>query len=292
MSPTHPARLSSTAVEIAESLYQHRLLSTRQIHDLHTPDASMQWAGRLLARIRQAGLADNVRQPGGTGLWYLTPAGAQAVETIGNRAEDRRKLTTPAQAAGPLQQHTLAVNDIGIAFVNAARARGHRCGPFSWRHEIAHPIGSLRGQRRREVVIADALLTYELIDGDQTSFHYRFLELDRTTLPTDALATKLTRYARLYHHTGQTGTEPLWTERYTVFPAVLVALTNERRARLEQRRRTVLAICADDRHLRESPEVQVAICLADDLDQHGPFAPIFRTAGNRRADTDWLGNPA
>ncbi len=37
-------RLGPTAVTVIESLNQHRLLSTRQIHALHMPQASLRWA--------------------------------------------------------------------------------------------------------------------------------------------------------------------------------------------------------------------------------------------------------
>lgn len=75
--------------------------------------------------------------------------------------------------------HTLAVNDVGIAFVNAARERGDECGPLAWRHEIAYPITARRNRRPGDIVIADALLTYTQQCPDRTlSVHQRFIELD------------------------------------------------------------------------------------------------------------------
>ena len=51
--------------------------------------------------------------------------------------------------------------------------------------------------------IADALLTYQRNEPDcGASFHYRFIELDRATIPVDTVAAKLARYAGLYRHTG------------------------------------------------------------------------------------------
>ncbi len=80
--------------------------------------------------------------------------------------------------------------------MRAARARGDECGPLAWRHEIAHPIGPAPGRRTPEQLIADALLTYQRNQPDgTTSFHYRFIELDRATMPVDDLAAKLARYA-------------------------------------------------------------------------------------------------
>lgn len=140
-----------------ECVYQHRLLSTAQLHALYRDGLALRRTQRALGAMEAVGWLASVRQPGGMKLWFVTQAGAEAVETIGNRAELRRKLIAPAQAAGPLQQHTLAVNEVGVAFVRAAREHPpDEFGPLGWRNEIAHPIGS----RRSEVVIADAELRY------------------------------------------------------------------------------------------------------------------------------------
>lgn len=293
------ARLGRSAVAILESLYQHRLLSTVQVHELHTPAASPQWTRRVLVSLRQAGLVDVTRAPHGLGLWYATERGADAVETIGGRAEQRRKIIRPEQAAGPLQAHTLGVNDVGLAFVKAARERrGHECGPFAWRHEIAHPLSERRGRRAPEQLIADAVLTYQLAeDADSPpSYHYRFLELDRATIAVEDLAVKLTRYVRLYdfapldQHDGDGDPEPLWRRRYPVFPGVLVVLGGDlNRDSLERRRANLLSLARSHDELLETPEVEVAVCLLPELIERGPFAPIFRTVAEPRTSSDWLG---
>ncbi len=181
-----------------------------------------------ICRLHAAELVDAARLPGGLGLWFLTELGTEAIELIPSRPERRRKQITHAQATGPLRHHALAVNEVGLAFVRAARARGDECGPLAWRHEIAHPIGPAPGRRTPEQLIADALLTYQRNQPDgTTTFHYRFIELDRATMPVDDLAAKLARYATLYHHTlpptGPTDRpRPLWTHSYAIFPAVLL----------------------------------------------------------------------
>jgi hypothetical protein len=288
-------REAGVAGQVLESVYQHRLLSSTQVHALHMPDSSLRSTQRVLAALRREKVIATLRPPAGPLLCYLTERGATAVETVSTRAEARRKLLRPEQANGPLQQHTLAVNDAGIAFVQAARRRGHECGPHSWRHEIAHSIGPPPGRRRPEHVIADALLTYQLTEPDRpTSIYYRFLELDRATIAVETLAAKLARYTRLYHHattTDSPATEraPDWTHYYPVFPTVLVALAHQPRSRLERRRQTVLALCHDDPDLKRSPEVEVSICLLADLTEHGPFAPIFLAADDPQTPVDWLG---
>lgn len=281
-------------MDVLESLYQHRLLSTRQVHALHAPDATARHAQLILARLAAAGLADRTREPGGLGLWFVTERGAEAAESITSRAEMRRKLIRPEQAAGPLRHHTLAVNDVGIAFAKAARERGDEFGPFAWRHEIAHPLGPPPGRRQPEQLISDALLTYQLIKPGSFSTFYRLLELDRATMPVDALAAKLARYARLYHRTlapDHPADLPvsLWTRLYPVFPVVLLVLAGDTSARLEWRRDAVLALCRDDAELSETPEVEISVCLLEDLIEQGPFAPIFHTHPQRGKKVNWLG---
>jgi hypothetical protein len=287
-------RLGATAVEMLESVHQHRLLSTRQLHELHSPTTTQRWTQLIATDLQRHGLVCAARLPRGMKLLYVTPAGADAVEAIGSRTETRRKVVGVEQASGPLQQHTLAVNDVGLCFVQAARERGDDCGPWAWRHEIHHPIGHQPGQRQGEHVISDALLTYQRTTDQQTSFHYRLIELDRATMPADDLAAKLGRYARLYRYTlpaeGLAEPAPLWRVRYSVFPTVLVVLANGTRRRLERRRDIALALCGQDQQLQYAPEVRIDVCLLADLQTHGPFAPIIHSAAEPDRAVDWLGD--
>jgi Replication-relaxation len=277
-----------------EGLRQHRLLSTAQLHDLYTPAGSLRWTQLLLGRLQEAGLAEATRAPHGLSLWYLTRRGVAAVEMIGSHPEERGKAVAPEQAAGPLQQHTLAVNDAGIAFVRAAREHGDECGPLAWRHEVAHSLGRRPGQRRAELVIADALLTYEQDIGGETRFHYRFVELDRATMGAERLVEQLVRYRRLYHRVLPAEDpldepEPAWAGLYPVFPAVLVVLAGLPPKRAARRRDTVLELLAEDVDGDTTPEVSISICSLDDLVARGPFAPIFRGLGDPERPVDWLG---
>lgn len=284
-------RLGATGVELLESLGQHRLLSSHQVHELHMPQATVRWTRELLGRLRRNGLAAATARPGGQRLWYLTESGADALEFIPSRAETRRKLIGPEQAAGSLQEHTIAVNDVGVAFVRAARERDDECGPFDWFHEIAHSLGPPPGRRAPEQLIADAVLTYLLReDGGAASIAYRFIELDRANRSAAELARRIGRYSRLYRRTT-TGAAAvaLWEKLYPVFPTVLVVLAGRSAERLRERRRTVLALCGQDPELIGTPDVEVSICLLADLLDSGPFAPIFRALAAPEEETDWLG---
>jgi hypothetical protein len=285
--------LPSVAVDALVSVHQHRALTVRQLQALHAPSSSLRWMQKVTARLVTHGLFDSVQVDRGRRLFFVTAAGADAVGLIGSRAETRRMVMRPEQAAGPLRRHTSGVNDTGIAFVVAARQRGDDCGPWAWRHEIAHPIGHLPGQQRSEQLVSDAILTYEHHADEQLSFHYRLIELDRATMSVDDLAAKLSRYVRLHRHTVTPGDEsdpvPAWTYRYSVFPRVMVVLTNGTAAALARRRGTLLALCREDQDLREGRTVHIDVCLLAELCEQGPFATIFRTVEDPETPVTWLG---
>ena len=277
--------LPAAAGDVLESLYEHRLLSTRQIHQMHTPTSGLRWTRTILAGLRRHELVNFVRVADGDGsVYFLTTRGAQTVELITTRTAARRKLITPEQAAGPLRAHTLAVNETGVAFMQAAREHGDEFGARAWRHEIAHRIGA------RELLIADALLTYlQYAPAGELLFRYRLLELDRATQPVEALAAKLACYARLYHYTPTQKTSA-WRARYEVFPDVICVLAGDNDDALERRMQSVLALCRDDRELQQTPEVGISICLLSDLTAQGPFAAIWRRPGQQQR-LGWLDTP-
>jgi len=283
------------AVEMLASLYQHRLLSTEQLRAMHCPHASEQWGRQVLRELKDAGYVTSTNKRGGSPgepmrLWFLTELGASTAE-LTPQAEDRRIIVTDAGAAGQLQAHTLAVNDVAIAFMAAAGARGDICGPLAWRHEVAHNIGAGAG-RRGERVIADAVLEYTLSGEDEIAILYRFIELDRGTMTLGSVSQKLARYARLASYSeepGRAGT-PLWRQFYPTLPAVLVVFAGRRRSELEQRM-DVLASLANAEPALANSEIAVLFTLLDDLQERGPFAPIFIGAHAPDTPIDWLGRP-
>jgi Replication-relaxation len=196
-------------------------------------------------------------------------------------------LIDAEDAAGPLQAHTLAVNDSAICFLVAALERGDEFGPFAWRHEVSHRLNRGRGRRRR-ALNADAVFTYLRPAEGRVAIEQRFLELDRATLTVDRLAAELSRYAELFRLAGEDG-EPLWRSRYPVFPPVHCVLTGGSRAVLERRRSTSIALLRSDPRLTRTPEVSISICLLEDLQAEGPFASIFRNVREPGQPVDWLG---
>jgi hypothetical protein len=132
-------------------------------------------------------------------------------------------------------------------------------------------------------VIADAVLTYLRLTTDEVLVEQRFLELDRATLPVDAMAAELARYAELFGAQEKDGT-PVWLRRYPIFPGVVCVLAGAGR--------DALALLRAKPRLTRSPEVSIRICLLEDLVERGPFAPIFRGLREPGLEVDWLGEGA
>jgi hypothetical protein len=298
---THPDTdqvLPGVAPAILAGIYTHRLLTTGQIHTLYTPETGQRWTRKVLTALKQRGLVDRVRGPGTLSRWFLTDEGADAVEAAGARAESRRRVTTRAQAEGLLKAHTIAVNDVGIAFVLAARERGDECGPDSWRHEIAHPISAGSARKPPQLVVADALLTY--LQTDEQSgliMHQRFVELDRgTQRPADQLAAKLARYTRLRTYTPPSTNvkdepEPLWRSYYRAWPHLLIVLADQSSVRVSQRIARTLALYDSDPAKGSRRPIPFSFVTLDALTKHGPFAPIF-THPTYPEPVDWLSKSA
>jgi len=287
--------LPAVAPLVLAGLYQHRLLTTRQVHALFTPAAGDRWTRKVLGLLGRRELVDCVRGPGTLSCWYLTDAGADAVEAAGPRGEQRRRVPTRAQAEGLLKRHTLAVNEVGIAFVVAARERGDECGSDSWRHEIAHPISPGSVRHPGQLVVADALLTYLQAGADGSLImHQRFVEVDRgTARPADQLAGKLARYTRLRSYTPSTEeqAEPLWRNYYRAWPHVLIVLADQSPARVSQRVARVLALYESDPAKGLRRAIPFSFVSLAELTAHGPFAPIF-TNPTSAEPVDWLGQPS
>ncbi|WP_055530662.1 replication-relaxation family protein [Streptomyces graminilatus] len=289
-----------------ELLYQHRVLSTQQLHTLLTEPESRPprpvYLRQQLGELRQAGLVSRVRAHGSGGpgrvrslpyLWFLTEAGAESVEEAGELPV-RPYRVTPESVAGARQAHTLAVSDVGIAFVEHARRLGHECGPLDWTPEVANRIRD--GQRRFEDdhVISDALLNYVHIERGQRTMLSFFIEVDRATMTSARLAAKLAAYGRLYEYVPQgqdrgrrlvNATRPSWMYSYPVFPRVLVILdAAPPRAGQPDTRPQRLAARTEDLYTRTAADVRlsrlkgdlaIGVTTLQQLREHGPCAPIF-----------------
>lgn len=287
MSDTATVVLPEATIEVIASLGEHRVLSTAQVHAIHLPGRSLRRTQQLLADLELAGLVGHVEARNSPRrLWFLSERGADLAVESGELTE-RPKLLVPREAAGPLRAHTLAVNEVGISFLKAARERGDDFGPLSWRHEVTHPLSRGRGRSRR-TLFADAVLTYLLIEEDHIAVEQRFVELDRNTLSVDRLVAELARYGQLHRARDKRG-KALWRHRYPSFPRVICVLAGARREVLVRRREVAIWLLERDSHLTLSPGTTICFCLLDDLKHRGPLAPIFRVVGESEQAVDWRG---
>ncbi|NEA77364.1 replication-relaxation family protein, partial [Streptomyces sp. SID13588] len=204
----HPApkgigRIGQQAMEV---LYQHRLVSTEQLHQLITPHHTRaEYMRRQLHTMSKAGLASSVgrRSHGQTELlWWLTEKGAQAVEAVGLLPQRPYRMS-PEAAVGSLQQHTLATVETGLAFVDWAGRLGHECGPLDWSPETAHYYRDDSRPGEDLTLIPDAVLNYVHSEGRQRTLLTFFIEVDRTQMTIARLAAKLHAYAAYHDFTPQ-----------------------------------------------------------------------------------------
>lgn len=248
---------------MCRGLYVHRLLSTSQLWELFAPTTSMRYGRYVLERLEQDGYAGRVPRHGSReSVWFLTAAGVAA--TAGTDVEARRHRSTELTAAGPLQDHTLDVNEVGLCFARAARRRGDDCRPFSWRNETSHPLGP----GNADTLIADAVIDYTVVDPRGEMFVSRFVELDRGSKRVAVLAAKLTSYVRLFDYAAG------WLA-YPRFPRVMIVLSGDGPAALERRLTSLCELAERLPGFRARPEIGASATTLAALRAEGPFGRIF-----------------
>ncbi|MEU6405418.1 replication-relaxation family protein [Streptomyces sp. NPDC046985] len=304
--PVQRASFHALGTRLLHVLYQHRLMSTDQLQRLLLPAAGdASYLRRQLRELLTAGLVQRIwaghRQtlaaaPDGRKrrpvkppyLWFLTEEGAQSVED-GGELQPRPYRITPEAVAGARQQHTLAVNEMGLAFTRHAARLGHECGPLDWMPEVAHRIRD--GARRFEDdhVITDAVMNYVHVRRGRRAMMTLFLEMDRATMTSARLAAKVAAYGRLHEYVPQhpdrtrrsaATSRPAWQYTYPTFPRLLVVLDGRPSptlaARLAARTEDLYTLTrADPRLGRLAGRLSIGVTTLRLLQERGPFEPIF-----------------
>ncbi|OIV37005.1 hypothetical protein BIV57_13535 [Mangrovactinospora gilvigrisea] len=289
--PAFAPSLSEFASGTLQLLYQHRMMTTRQLSTLLFPHRGKgSYVPRILAELRDAGLIDAVRAHGSGPLksrpyvWFLTESGAEL--GCGPEQAQRAHQVTVESASGPRQQHTLAVNDTGVAFATHARRLGHECGSLDWVPEVAHRLRDGRARFASDHVISDAVLRCtHIAPSGRRSLLTVCLELDRATMATHRLAEKLDAYGRYFEYVPSYGdrprrsaasTRPAWRYRYPAFPRLVVVFTGAAEPVLERRIRDLAALAAAQPRLaRLAPNLLIGATTLTRLQDAGPWAPIF-----------------
>ncbi|MFF2902332.1 replication-relaxation family protein [Streptomyces sp. NPDC057966] len=300
---TGPTGLGQIGQQAVQVIYQHRLVSTGQLHQLITPHHTRaEYLRRQLHALRKAGLAETVgrRTSGQTELlWWLTDKGANAVESVGLLPQRPYRMS-PEAAQGPLQEHTLATVETGLAFVDWSRRLGHECGPLDWSPETAHYYRDDARPGEDLSLVPDAVLNYVHTQAKQRTLLTFFIEVDRTQMTIARLAQKLHAYAAYHDFVPQqpsgrgprasrrTTSTPAWRYRYPAFPRLLLVLTGASEERLARRIADLRSLAASDPAL-STTGLRAGVTTLNHLRDRGPFEPIFTPVLGPAAPVDaWL----
>ncbi|WP_405933685.1 replication-relaxation family protein [Streptomyces sp. NBC_00827] len=273
-----PSPVEPLAHQLLATLAQHRMATTNQLHVLLRPDASRQSVSQQLNVLRREHLVEFVVLPQAhrTRVWYLTPKGARLTRdwpALRGRPPYPITTTTAASLKTP---HTLTVVRAHLAFVADARRRGDEHGPLDWTPEVFHAIGD------GDKVVADAVMHYTVTGGQQRRKLRAFIELDRTTMGSERLASKLIEYARLWSYEPQPvgrrrqAAGPGWLRWYPVFPRVLFILTGASRRTLDNRISDLQAMVAHHPLVASlAREVPLGAVALDDLEEHSATSDVW-----------------
>ncbi|WP_406346986.1 replication-relaxation family protein [Streptomyces sp. NBC_00648] len=290
-----PSPAETLAHQLLAALAQHRIATTSQLHELLRPHARLQTLSAPLNKLRHEGLVDAAVLPASnrSRLWFLTREGARLTRDFpALRGRPPYPITT-ATAASLKTPHTLTVLRTHLAFVTDARQRGDEHGPWDWTPEVSHPLGD--GER----LIADALMHYTLTTDHQRTQLRAFIEVDRATMSSERLATKLIEYARLWTYEPQivgrprtrqpAAPGPIWLRWYPVFPRVLVVLTGASRTVLGNRISDLQAMATEHPLVAAlARQVPMGAAILDDLENPGPTGDVWKplTGGKARPWTE------
>ncbi|GGM20657.1 hypothetical protein GCM10010129_76240 [Streptomyces fumigatiscleroticus] len=268
--------------QLLAALAQHRIATTAQLHALLRPGATRQAVSAPLNRLRRKELVDCavLPQPGRARAWYLTQQGARLAQDFPALRGRPPYPITSATAASLKTPHTLTVVRTHLCFVADARRRGDEHGHLDWAPEVSHQLSD--GER----VIADALLHYTLIDSGRRTKLRAFVEVDRATMASERLASKLIEYARLWSYEPQpagrhgprrpTVLGAAWLRWYPVFPRVLFVLTGASRYVLDHRIHDLQAMAAQHPLVAAlARQVPLGAAVLHDLEEHGPGADVW-----------------
>ncbi|MFE4621831.1 replication-relaxation family protein [Streptomyces mirabilis] len=277
-----PSPVEPLPHQLLAVLGQHRMATTSQLHDLLRPGTARQTVSTPLNKLRRDGLVDYtvLPQSNRSRAWYLTGEGARLVRDFPALRGRPPYPITSATAASLKTPHTLTVVRTHLAFVTDARRRGDEHGHLDWTPEVSHPLSD------GEKIITDALMHYTVIGEDQRTKLRAFVEVDRTTMSSERLASKLIEYARLWSYEPQpVGRQrsrqsvvpgAVWLRWYPVFPRVLFVLTGASRYVLGNRISDLQAMVAQHPLVGTlARQVPLGAAALDDLELRGPTGDVW-----------------
>ncbi|MCW8101673.1 replication-relaxation family protein [Streptomyces tauricus] len=273
-----PSPVEPLPHRLLATLAQHRMATTRQLLELLRPGCSRQVVSKPLNRLLRDHLVDFLVLPRSnrTRVWYLTARGARLTRDWPALRGRPPYPITSATAASLRAPHSLTVLRTHLGFVADARRRGDEHDHLNWTPEVVHPIDD------NEKTVADALMHYTLVDGQQRQELWAFVEVDRATMSSERLTAKLIKYARLWAYEPQPAglrqqpAGPGWLRWYPVFPRILFVLTGTGRQAITNRISDLQAAVAHYPLVSDlAREVPLGSASLDDLEEHGPTSDVW-----------------
>ncbi|MFJ1974102.1 replication-relaxation family protein [Streptomyces sp. NPDC087903] len=277
-----PSPVEPLPHQLLAVLGQHRMATTNQLHTLLRPATARQTVSTPLNKLRRDGLVDYTVLPASnrSRAWYLTGQGARLVRDFPALRGRPPYPITSATAASLKTPHTLTVVRTHLAFVTDARKRGDEHGHLDWTPEVSHPLND------GEKIITDALMHYTVIGADQRTKLRAFVEVDRTTMSSERLASKLIEYARLWSYQPQPlGRQrprqsavlgAVWLRWYPIYPRVLFVLTGASKYVLHNRISDLQAMVAQHPLVATlARQVPLGAAVLDDLEDQGPTGDVW-----------------
>jgi hypothetical protein len=271
------------------------MATTGQLQALLRPHVRRQTVNTPLNELRRQSLVDYTVLPRsrGTRAWYLTGDGVRMVKDFPALRGRPTYPVTSATAASLKTPHTLTVLRTHLTFVADARERGDEHGFLDWTPEVSHSLGD------GEKVITDALMHYTLTRAQQRTKLRAFVEVDRTTMSSERLASKLIEYARLWSYEPQpvgrqrprqpVAAGPAWLRWYPVYPRILFVLTSGTRQVLVNRISDLQAMTTQHPLVATMAHaVPLGAAVLEDLEAEGPTGTVWTplTGGPARPWTE------
>ncbi|MEU1931860.1 replication-relaxation family protein [Streptomyces sp. NPDC019826] len=278
-------------------LAQFRVVTTAQLHQMLSPNArsvtSKVLSGLLADKLINFSVLPRAHR---ARLWFLTPRGAQ-VATLWPELRGRSVVppgnATEARLRAP---HTLAGIRAHLTFLEGAGARGDEYGPLDWVPEVAHRLPDTGGEDR---LIADAVMHYTASSPRRLQFR-AFVEIDRATMSSERLASKLISYARFHDYTpqpvgrrrglvGDQAAMLAWQRFYPRFPRILFILTGASPRTLQQRTEDLRAMTVEHPLVATlAARVPLGAAVLEDLEAQGPSAPVWTPLSGPAERRSWM----
>lgn len=204
-----PIRLEERDFAIIRDVYTYRVLRQDQIRDLHFLPYAREGDGteaakRRLRKLYDHGFLERLIPPivpgeGRPPTYYvLNKRGAELLQAeLGHDQVNWYKTST--RLSMEFLEHTVAVNDVLVAVVEACRKHGFECeqwlseSQLKADYDYVH-ITTPSGKRERVAVVPDSFF---IIVANKRRYPF-FLELDRGTMQRDRFRTKMRAYLEYY----------------------------------------------------------------------------------------------